>query len=142
MFQDSEQAEGFTDIPKLIAEEDVDFLPYISWISPKHRGKCLDHTELGEPKQISSSLSSSSDSSSESSQTYMPIDSLMSLEDCTVECDYGEDDEDDEMDDLGTGLFDNDDAEEECVMDLQFSPTVSPSRTNCSWAFVIFGLHF
>uniref|UniRef100_A0A671Z3J8 Poly [ADP-ribose] polymerase n=1 Tax=Sparus aurata TaxID=8175 RepID=A0A671Z3J8_SPAAU len=104
-------AEGFTDIPKLIAEEDVDFLPYISWISPKHQ----------------------------SSQTYMPIDSLMSLEDCTVECDYGEDDEDDEMDDLGFGLFDNDDAEEECVMDLQFSPTVSPSRTNCSWAFVIFG---
>lgn len=66
----------------------------------------------------------------------------MSLEDCTVECDYGEDDEDDEMDDLGTGLFDNDDAEEECVMDLQFSPTVSPAHTNCSWAFVIFGLHF
>ncbi|KAM3862197.1 protein mono-ADP-ribosyltransferase PARP4 [Diretmus argenteus] len=26
--------EGFTDIPKLIAEEDVDLLPYISWISP------------------------------------------------------------------------------------------------------------
>uniref|UniRef100_UPI003AAC9FB8 protein mono-ADP-ribosyltransferase PARP4 n=1 Tax=Centroberyx gerrardi TaxID=166262 RepID=UPI003AAC9FB8 len=33
--RDSEQKEeGFTDIPKLIAEEDVDFLPYISWISP------------------------------------------------------------------------------------------------------------
>ncbi|KAF7654882.1 hypothetical protein LDENG_00063780 [Lucifuga dentata] len=27
--------EGVTDIPKLIAEEDVDFLPYISWISPQ-----------------------------------------------------------------------------------------------------------
>uniref|UniRef100_I3JVK9 Poly [ADP-ribose] polymerase n=1 Tax=Oreochromis niloticus TaxID=8128 RepID=I3JVK9_ORENI len=26
---------GFTDIPKLIAEEDVDFLPYINWISPE-----------------------------------------------------------------------------------------------------------
>ncbi|XP_078796331.1 protein mono-ADP-ribosyltransferase PARP4 isoform X5 [Oryzias latipes] len=30
--RDSEQPEdGFTDIPKLIAEEDVDFLPYVSW---------------------------------------------------------------------------------------------------------------
>ncbi|KAK2840214.1 hypothetical protein Q5P01_013954 [Channa striata] len=30
--RDSEKTEqGFTDIPKLIAEEDVDFLPYISW---------------------------------------------------------------------------------------------------------------
>ncbi|KAM7380147.1 hypothetical protein PAMP_003460 [Pampus punctatissimus] len=32
--RDSEQTEeGFTNIPKLIAEEDVDFLPYISWMS-------------------------------------------------------------------------------------------------------------
>uniref|UniRef100_A0A8C4EJQ4 Poly [ADP-ribose] polymerase n=1 Tax=Dicentrarchus labrax TaxID=13489 RepID=A0A8C4EJQ4_DICLA len=33
--RDSEETEGFTDIPKLIAEEDVDFLPYVSWISPQ-----------------------------------------------------------------------------------------------------------
>ncbi|XP_032372153.1 protein mono-ADP-ribosyltransferase PARP4 isoform X2 [Etheostoma spectabile] len=34
--RDSEQTEqGFTDIPKLIKDEDVDFLPYISWISPQ-----------------------------------------------------------------------------------------------------------
>ncbi|XP_034741908.1 protein mono-ADP-ribosyltransferase PARP4 [Etheostoma cragini] len=34
--RDSEQTEdGFTDIPKLIQDEDVDFLPYISWISPQ-----------------------------------------------------------------------------------------------------------
>uniref|UniRef100_A0A8C9XRE2 Poly [ADP-ribose] polymerase n=1 Tax=Sander lucioperca TaxID=283035 RepID=A0A8C9XRE2_SANLU len=34
--RDSEQTEeGFTDIPKLIEDEDVDFLPYISWISPQ-----------------------------------------------------------------------------------------------------------
>lgn len=32
--QDSDQAEdGFTDILKLLADEDVDFLPYISWTS-------------------------------------------------------------------------------------------------------------
>eukprot|EP00066_Takifugu_rubripes_P029339 XP_011618605.1 PREDICTED: poly [ADP-ribose] polymerase 4 [Takifugu rubripes] len=31
----SAQEQGFTDIPKLIAEEDVDFLPYISWSSPQ-----------------------------------------------------------------------------------------------------------
>ncbi|XP_028249031.1 protein mono-ADP-ribosyltransferase PARP4 isoform X2 [Parambassis ranga] len=32
--RDSDQAEdGFTDIPKLLADEDVDFLPYISWAS-------------------------------------------------------------------------------------------------------------
>uniref|UniRef100_A0A8C9XNQ1 Poly [ADP-ribose] polymerase n=1 Tax=Sander lucioperca TaxID=283035 RepID=A0A8C9XNQ1_SANLU len=30
-----EEREGFTDIPKLIEDEDVDFLPYISWISPQ-----------------------------------------------------------------------------------------------------------
>ncbi|XP_037095147.1 protein mono-ADP-ribosyltransferase PARP4 [Syngnathus acus] len=29
-----EAEEGFTDIPKLLAEEDVDILPYINWISP------------------------------------------------------------------------------------------------------------
>ncbi|MED6292293.1 hypothetical protein CHARACLAT_032413, partial [Characodon lateralis] len=34
--RDSERAEdGITDIPKLIAEEDVDFLPYISWSLPQ-----------------------------------------------------------------------------------------------------------
>ncbi|XP_069011288.1 protein mono-ADP-ribosyltransferase PARP4 [Embiotoca jacksoni] len=34
--RDSEEAgRGFTDISKLIAEEDVDFLPYISWICPE-----------------------------------------------------------------------------------------------------------
>lgn len=32
-FQGLDQDEGFTDVPKLIAEEDVDFLPYISWSS-------------------------------------------------------------------------------------------------------------
>ncbi|KAE8299772.1 Poly [ADP-ribose] polymerase 4 [Larimichthys crocea] len=36
--RDSEQTEGFTDIPKLIAEEDVDFLPYVSWISTRNHG--------------------------------------------------------------------------------------------------------
>uniref|UniRef100_A0A3B3ZVL4 Poly [ADP-ribose] polymerase n=1 Tax=Periophthalmus magnuspinnatus TaxID=409849 RepID=A0A3B3ZVL4_9GOBI len=29
--RDSEEERGFTDIPKLIAEEDVDFLPYMCW---------------------------------------------------------------------------------------------------------------
>ncbi|XP_008295178.1 poly [ADP-ribose] polymerase 4 [Stegastes partitus] len=34
--RDSDQSEdGFTDIPKLIADEDVDFLPYVSWTSPQ-----------------------------------------------------------------------------------------------------------
>nr|XP_046259946.1 protein mono-ADP-ribosyltransferase PARP4 [Scatophagus argus] len=37
--RDSEQTEGFTDIPKLIAEEDVDFLPYVSWITPLDSGE-------------------------------------------------------------------------------------------------------
>uniref|UniRef100_A0A3Q3X3W0 Poly [ADP-ribose] polymerase n=1 Tax=Mola mola TaxID=94237 RepID=A0A3Q3X3W0_MOLML len=40
--RDSEQAEGFTDIPKLIAEEDVDFLPYVSWISPAPDGEIME----------------------------------------------------------------------------------------------------
>uniref|UniRef100_A0A8D3C5X7 Poly [ADP-ribose] polymerase n=1 Tax=Scophthalmus maximus TaxID=52904 RepID=A0A8D3C5X7_SCOMX len=33
-----EEREGFTDIPKLIAEEDVDLLPYISWDFPQKSG--------------------------------------------------------------------------------------------------------
>ncbi|TKS67666.1 Poly [ADP-ribose] polymerase 4 [Collichthys lucidus] len=36
--RDSEQTEGFTDFPKLIAEEDVDFLPYVNWISTHTHG--------------------------------------------------------------------------------------------------------
>ncbi|XP_034549459.1 protein mono-ADP-ribosyltransferase PARP4 isoform X8 [Notolabrus celidotus] len=44
--RDSDQTEeGFTDIPKLIAEEDVDFLSYLSWTSPddskRERGEVL-----------------------------------------------------------------------------------------------------
>ncbi|XP_053184264.1 protein mono-ADP-ribosyltransferase PARP4 [Scomber japonicus] len=36
--RDSEKTEeGFTDIPKLIAEEDVDILPYMSWMSRERR---------------------------------------------------------------------------------------------------------
>lgn len=31
--QDSGEEDGFTDIPQLIADEDVDFLPYVSWPS-------------------------------------------------------------------------------------------------------------
>ncbi|XP_069388712.1 protein mono-ADP-ribosyltransferase PARP4 isoform X2 [Paralichthys olivaceus] len=44
-----EPEEGFTDIPELIAEEDVDFLPYISWneedlseLDVNHILKCLE----------------------------------------------------------------------------------------------------
>ncbi|XP_033966298.1 protein mono-ADP-ribosyltransferase PARP4 isoform X2 [Pseudochaenichthys georgianus] len=38
--RDSEQPEeGFTDIPKLLAEEDVDFLPYMGWIPPQDSGE-------------------------------------------------------------------------------------------------------
>ncbi|XP_034041968.1 protein mono-ADP-ribosyltransferase PARP4 [Thalassophryne amazonica] len=38
--RDSKQGEeDFTDIPKLIAEEDVDILPYIGWISPEDKEK-------------------------------------------------------------------------------------------------------
>ncbi|KAJ0070205.1 hypothetical protein NL108_002520 [Boleophthalmus pectinirostris] len=33
----SEEERGFTDIPKLIAEEDVDFLPYMSWAEEKQK---------------------------------------------------------------------------------------------------------
>ena len=105
----------------------MDFLPYISWISPKHRGKCLDYTELGEYENEEIDDIFSFGRLSESSQTFMPIDSLMSL-DCveTVQCDYGDDSEDDDM---GFGLLDSYDAKEECLMALPYSPTVSPSHT-------------
>ncbi|XP_074550886.1 protein mono-ADP-ribosyltransferase PARP4-like [Halichoeres trimaculatus] len=41
--RDPEQTEeGFTDIPKLIAEEDVDILPYLGWIPPDPPLKGMD----------------------------------------------------------------------------------------------------
>ncbi|KAI3355671.1 hypothetical protein L3Q82_004263 [Scortum barcoo] len=53
--RDSEQTEeGFTDIPKLIAEEDVDFLPYISWITAPEN----EEEEVGERSSSSSECSS------------------------------------------------------------------------------------
>lgn len=55
LFQDSEQTEGFTDIPKLIAEEDVDSLPYISWISDQAQKESINTLlkfgELGEIRE-------------------------------------------------------------------------------------------
>ncbi|KAM6955132.1 protein mono-ADP-ribosyltransferase PARP4 [Lycodopsis pacificus] len=46
--RDSKQTEeGVTDIPKLVSEEDVDFLPYISWVSPQQRDEAeyMDYEE-------------------------------------------------------------------------------------------------
>ncbi|XP_050925312.1 protein mono-ADP-ribosyltransferase PARP4, partial [Lates calcarifer] len=46
--RDSEQPdEGFTDIPKLIAEEDVDFLPYISWNLPQDSEEEEEDMDMG-----------------------------------------------------------------------------------------------
>uniref|UniRef100_A0A8C6TID0 Poly [ADP-ribose] polymerase n=1 Tax=Neogobius melanostomus TaxID=47308 RepID=A0A8C6TID0_9GOBI len=45
----SEEEKGFTDIPELIAEEDVDFLPYMSWASME------DFDEEDSYDQVSSS---------------------------------------------------------------------------------------
>ncbi|XP_027877955.1 protein mono-ADP-ribosyltransferase PARP4 isoform X2 [Xiphophorus couchianus] len=40
--RDSEKADdGITDIPKLVAEEDVDFLPYINWSLPEDKEKVV-----------------------------------------------------------------------------------------------------
>uniref|UniRef100_A0A4W6G120 Poly [ADP-ribose] polymerase n=1 Tax=Lates calcarifer TaxID=8187 RepID=A0A4W6G120_LATCA len=39
--------EGFTDIPKLIAEEDVDFLPYISWNLPQDSEEEEEDMDMG-----------------------------------------------------------------------------------------------
>ncbi|KAG7502647.1 poly [ADP-ribose] polymerase 4 isoform X1 [Solea senegalensis] len=44
--RDTEQPEeGFTDIPKLIAEEDVDVLPYMGWKSPQDSGEEIEEVE-------------------------------------------------------------------------------------------------
>lgn len=41
--QDSEQPDaGFTDVPKLISDEDVDFLPYLSWQQEEYEGDGMD----------------------------------------------------------------------------------------------------
>ncbi|XP_070770875.1 protein mono-ADP-ribosyltransferase PARP4 [Enoplosus armatus] len=56
--RDSEQTEeGFTDIPKLIAEEDVDFLPYISWISPHSSEEDSEEEEEEEGEEGSEDMS-------------------------------------------------------------------------------------
>uniref|UniRef100_A0A8C6TH21 Poly [ADP-ribose] polymerase n=1 Tax=Neogobius melanostomus TaxID=47308 RepID=A0A8C6TH21_9GOBI len=47
--RESEEEKGFTDIPELIAEEDVDFLPYMSWASME------DFDEEDSYDQVSSS---------------------------------------------------------------------------------------
>ncbi|XP_055361012.1 protein mono-ADP-ribosyltransferase PARP4 isoform X2 [Betta splendens] len=51
--------QGFTDIPKLIAEEDVDILPYISWASPEESFECSDVDFLSESMDQWPSLESS-----------------------------------------------------------------------------------
>ncbi|XP_023286599.1 poly [ADP-ribose] polymerase 4 isoform X2 [Seriola lalandi dorsalis] len=70
--RDSEKPEeGFTDIPKLIAEEDVDFLRYISWTLPQESSEeeIEDEEEYSErthsmgPIKCDMALSSSSDDS-------------------------------------------------------------------------------
>uniref|UniRef100_A0A087X8Z0 Poly [ADP-ribose] polymerase n=1 Tax=Poecilia formosa TaxID=48698 RepID=A0A087X8Z0_POEFO len=56
--------DGVTDIPKLIAEEDVDFLPYITWTLPEDKMNCGNHdsfplssTEEGAPiPEVSTAL--------------------------------------------------------------------------------------
>uniref|UniRef100_A0A4W5P9S4 Poly [ADP-ribose] polymerase n=1 Tax=Hucho hucho TaxID=62062 RepID=A0A4W5P9S4_9TELE len=41
--RDSEQPDvGFTDVPKLISDEDVDFLPYLSWQEEEYEGDGMD----------------------------------------------------------------------------------------------------
>ncbi|XP_038132152.1 protein mono-ADP-ribosyltransferase PARP4 isoform X3 [Cyprinodon tularosa] len=76
--RDSEKAEdGVTDVPKLIADEDVDFLPYISWTLPQEK------------------------------QT-AEIDSI---EEDEVELEGAELSDDESVDDMGFGLFDDDPAE-------------------------------
>uniref|UniRef100_A0A8C7VSN5 Poly [ADP-ribose] polymerase n=1 Tax=Oncorhynchus mykiss TaxID=8022 RepID=A0A8C7VSN5_ONCMY len=41
--RDSEQPDaGFTDVPKLISDEDVDFLPYLSWQQEEYEGDGMD----------------------------------------------------------------------------------------------------
>ncbi|XP_073329534.1 protein mono-ADP-ribosyltransferase PARP4 [Pagrus major] len=83
--RDSEQAEGFTDIPKLIAEEDVDFLPYISWISPKHGGESPDIFETLD----------CDDELVDVVFDFMPRDRMLSLDGIEAEeCDDEEDDDD------------------------------------------------
>lgn len=56
LFQDSQQPEdGFTDIPKMIEEEDVDFLPYVGWATeeqPAEKSYEVVHTKCVVYSQI------------------------------------------------------------------------------------------
>ncbi|XP_013120857.1 poly [ADP-ribose] polymerase 4 isoform X1 [Oreochromis niloticus] len=61
--RDSEQPQpGFTDIPKLIAEEDVDFLPYINWISPEDDEDLIEEESSEEDADCGFGLFDSCDS--------------------------------------------------------------------------------
>lgn len=130
LFQDSEQAEGFTDIPKLIAEEDVDFLPYISWITPKRHGKCLDYTDPGESDDEEEDDDMGFGLLSPSSLSYMPGDGLKSPI-CLENVEWKDEDGEDQLEKSEESFWECYDAAEECSM--QPSPTVSSSCTNCSW---------
>ncbi|KAL7384647.1 hypothetical protein ABVT39_006320 [Epinephelus coioides] len=90
--------EGVMDIPNLILEEDVDFLPYISWISPEDRGE----EERG--------LMDVRESESEYEDVDMSFSlNLISYDACEPEP------ESESMDDMGFGLFSP--ANEECEDD-------------------------
>uniref|UniRef100_A0AAZ3R5L2 Poly [ADP-ribose] polymerase n=1 Tax=Oncorhynchus tshawytscha TaxID=74940 RepID=A0AAZ3R5L2_ONCTS len=55
--RDSEQPDvGFTDVPKLISDEDVDFLPYLSWQQEEYEGDGMDSGSVISQCQTMSNL--------------------------------------------------------------------------------------
>ncbi|XP_063743536.1 protein mono-ADP-ribosyltransferase PARP4 isoform X2 [Eleginops maclovinus] len=100
--------EGFTDIPKLIAEEDVDILPYMGWISPQDS----EESDFG-------------DDSDEISEYYMGMEfrgASINLEKCLIEGESeAESEESEDKDD-----YEDDDADEyECKSLFQMKEVFS-----------------
>ncbi|XP_019715609.1 poly [ADP-ribose] polymerase 4, partial [Hippocampus comes] len=69
--QPDQADEGFTDIPKLLAEEDVDILPYLNWISPQTGEDEEEDMEIDDFFEFLGSAQSYLSDSSETSQ-YSP----------------------------------------------------------------------
>ncbi|KAM9343986.1 LOW QUALITY PROTEIN: protein mono-ADP-ribosyltransferase PARP4 [Pholidichthys leucotaenia] len=97
--RDSEgEVEGFTDVPKLISEEDVDFLPYISWAAPQDETLEFDHIDDDEDWSDEEEVTIISP---KYEPTSLKLD--MGEKGGMAECSASSSDED-----MGFGLFDDD----------------------------------
>ncbi|XP_060909550.1 protein mono-ADP-ribosyltransferase PARP4 isoform X2 [Labrus mixtus] len=129
--RDSKQGEeGVTDIPKLIAEEDVDFLPYVSWISPPGSVEKLGE-ECSEEELYSGAIA---DSSFWSEKMSCGVDLFSSFEEDEEEEEEDEEEEgeeEEEEEDDGLSIHE---MMTECLMEATVSPEYEPTSPGLKMA--------